>query len=109
MLLVEEGAEFLHLVIEGFEGRVGFEEFEQARLLLAGKAIGAHSQNSKRSAVILDVRGNLAAECHEVVNDNADDMEAVGDNASIGKPFFDEMAIGRAEVDADHTDPLSAL
>ena len=73
------------------------------------EAIGPHSQDGEGATVILNFRGNLSAEGHEVVNDNADDMEAIGDDPGIGEPFFNEAAVGGTQIDANHPDPLPAL
>ena len=38
---------------------------------------------------------------HEVVVDNAHDVEAVGDDPGIGEVAADDVAVGTGEVDAD--------
>jgi len=59
--------------------------------------------------VVFNLRGDLAAESHEVVDDNPDDMKAVGDDACIWEPCSDEMPVRRAKVDADHADLFATL
>ena len=59
--------------------------------------------------MVLDLRGDLAAESHEVVDDDADDVKAVGDDPSVGEPLFDKKAIRTAQIDANHLDPVSAF
>lgn len=109
MLLVEEGAEGLDALVEGFKGGVSLEEFQEALALDGSKSRGPHSKDGQGAAMVLNLWGDLAAKGHEVIKDDADDMEAVCDDASLWKPFFDEVAVGATEVDADHPHTLSAL
>jgi len=51
----------------------------------------------------------MARQLHEVVLDDADDMEAVGDDPGSGEGVFDEAAVGAGEVDADDPHLLPAL
>lgn len=59
--------------------------------------------------MVFNLRGDLTAESHEVVDHNPDDMKAVGNDASVWEPGSDEMTVRRAKVDADHADLLPAL
>lgn len=59
--------------------------------------------------MVFDVGSDLAVKLHEVVDDDANDMETVSHDPSVGEPFFNEVAVGRTEVDADHLNPLFTL
>jgi len=59
--------------------------------------------------MVLDVGGDLTGEDHEVMDDEANDMEAVGNDAGVGEPASDQGPVRAGEVDADHSDPLAPL
>jgi len=51
----------------------------------------------------------MAGQLHEVVLDDADDVEAVGHDPGVGEVAFDEAAVGGGEVDADDFHTFAAL
>ena len=108
VLLIEEGSQAVHLIVEGFEGWIGCEEFLEADFLSRREALGTHAQDGQGAAMVLDVGSDLAGEVHEMLDDNTDDMEAVGNDPCIGEPFADQGAVRAGEVDADDSDALAA-
>ncbi len=56
-----------------------FEEQAQAQAVLVAEVFWALAQGGQRGSVVLDGRNYLADQIHEVVEDEPDDVEAVGD------------------------------
>ena len=109
VLVAQQLAEGLHLVVERCEGGMGHEELVAALALAIREALGMLAHRSEAPAVVLKVRNNGAHEGQEVVLDEADDMEAVRHNAGPREVALDQCPVGAAEVDADHPDPLPPL
>jgi len=59
--------------------------------------------------VLLDRRGDLAAKIHEVMLDEADDMEAVCNDACVRKVLFNQCAVAGAHIHANDPDFVAAL
>lgn len=57
----------------------------------------------------LDLRGDLAGEFHEVVDDKTDDMEAISDNFCVGEVVLDEAPVRAGEIDTDDPYLVPAL
>jgi len=106
---IHEGAEGVHFFIEGFESWVFEEELEEAFMVKGGEVVGAFAQGSEQAPMVLDMRGDLTCEIHEVLDDETDDMEAVGDDFSIWEVGGDEAAVRTGEVDTDHAHLIFAL
>jgi len=104
----EQLAEASHLRVDGFEGGMAFEEFVQAASLGLGEPVGALAQGGEVSAVASEFGGDAPEEFHEVVEGQADDVEAVGDDACVGEVSADKGPVGGAHVDADHANPFPA-
>ena len=106
---IHEGTEGVHFFIEGFESWVFGEELEEACMVKSGEVVCAFAQGSKQAPMVLDLRGDLTSEIHEVLDDETDDMEAVGDDFSIWEVGGDEAAVRTGEVDTDHPHLILAL
>lgn len=59
--------------------------------------------------MLLDRRGDLAAKIHEVMLDEADDMEAVCNDACVRKVLFNQCAVAGAHIHANDPDFVAAL
>ena len=59
--------------------------------------------------MVLEFRNQEASELDEVMIDNADDVEAISDNARVGKVSLNESSVGTGEVDADELNAVPAL
>ena len=60
------------------------------------------SQGAKVAAMLFDGWSDLSKQFHEVVLNDAHDMEAIGDDASAREVALDECTIRRTQIDADH-------
>lgn len=58
--------------------------------------------------MVLELGSEEPRELDEVVIDDADDVEAIGDDAGLGKVSLHESPVGAGEVDADELNTLSA-
>lgn len=67
------------------------------------------AQGSEVTPVMLHVRNELANEIHEVLLDEADDVEAVCDDPRLGEVSSDQGAIGAAQIHADEADVFFAF
>jgi hypothetical protein len=67
------------------------------------------AQGGEQAPVVLEARDDLACEIHEAVLEDADDMEAVSDQARVRQPLPDKRALGAGEVDAGHPHLLPAV
>ncbi len=67
------------------------------------------AQGSERSPVMLHVGNELANEIHEVLLDEANDVEAVRDDPGLGEVSSDQRAIGAAQIHADDADVFLAF
>jgi len=106
---IHEGADGVHFFIEGFERGIFVEEVEEALMVKRSEVVGALAQGGQQAPVILDLGSDLAGKFHEVMDDDTDDMEAVGDDFCIWEVGGDEAAVRTGEVDADHTHLIPAL
>lgn len=59
--------------------------------------------------MLFDRRGDLAAKIHEVMLDEADDMEAVCNDACVRKVLFNQSAVAGAHIHANDPDFVAAL
>ena len=91
------------------EGQIALEEFMASPVLSLGEVVGSFSESGEASAVVLDVWGNGTKEGQEVMLNNADDVEAVGDDSCSGEVSSDERTVRVAQVDTDHANALSPL
>lgn len=58
------------------------------------------AQGGEVAAVLFEVDDQQARQCHEVVLNDAHDMEAVSDDARVGEVASDLAAVGAGEIDA---------
>ena len=58
---------------------------------------------------MLHVGNELANEIHEVLLDEANDVEAVRDDPGLGEVSSDQRAIGAAQIHADDADVFLAF
>ena len=77
MLVAKQFTQGVHLLVDGLEGGVGFEQFVAALVLSLGEASGVLAQGGETAAVVLELGSNGAHEDHEMVLNDSDDMEAV--------------------------------
>ncbi len=63
----------------------------------------------EQAAILAADRVDLAPAGEEVVVDDADDVEAIGDDGRIGKLPLDQRAVGGREIDADDAHLVLAL
>jgi hypothetical protein len=82
---------------------------EQAQAVPVGEMVRALAQGGQRAPVVFDLWSDLAHQFHEVVEDEPDDMEAVGDEDGVWEGTLDDAAVRAGEVDADDSDLLPAL
>lgn len=59
--------------------------------------------------MVLEPGSEEPRELDEVVIDNADDVEAIGDDPGLGKVSLNQSAVGAGEVDTDELNALAAL
>lgn len=67
------------------------------------------AQGRKVATVLFDRRGDLAAKIHEVMLDEADDMEAVCNDACLRKVLFNQRSVAGAHIHAHDPDFVAAL
>jgi hypothetical protein len=78
---------------------------DEAVILEISEAVGA-ALDGQRADFVFDLGGDLKAKSHEMVDDHAHDMKAVGDDPGVGETFANQGAIrvshpapfGRGEV-----------
>lgn len=94
VLLVHELADLVKVLIEGFENGVLDEEFLKSFLLPGVESRGLLAHGGEVAAMVLEFWNQEASELNEVTIDDADDMEAIGDDAGVGKVSLDESSVG---------------
>ncbi len=77
--------------------------------LIRSEAIRMFTQSSEEAIVFGDLGSDLSEELHEVMLNDADDMEAVGNDFSIGEVTFDESAVRGTQIDADNAHFIPAV
>jgi hypothetical protein len=100
---------FLHLVVDGVEGGVLVEETAEDFLLGGEEILWMGAQGGEVSPVMFHVRNELANKIHEVLLDEANDVEAVCDDSGPGEVSLDQRAIGTAQIHADEADVFFAF
>ena len=108
-LLTDEIAEGSHLVVERPQCRVLSEEILEALALVVSEPVGPFAQGGELAAVVVEIRDDGAEEFHEVMVDDAHDVEAIGHDPCPWEESADEGAVGVAHVDADELDAISPL
>ncbi len=73
------------------------------------QAAGMTSQCAKKASMVFELRNDLTHQVQEVVLENANNMEAIGDDARIGEPAPHQRPVSTGEVDADHLNLIAAL
>lgn len=101
---VHESAELVHLGMNGLECGVLIEEFLKLTLLSGCKSRRSFAHGDESAAVVFEFWGHCSGEGHEVMVDEAHDMETVGDDPGIGKEAADDIAVGAGEIDTDDSD-----
>ena len=109
MFNVQEGAQPMHGLIEGLESRVFGKEGLEAQAISGREVVLSFAQSPQEAAVVLDCGGNLAGQLQEVLDDNADDMEAIGNDLGSREVGSNQAAIGTGKIDANHANLVSAL
>lgn len=77
--------------------------------LLKGEVFWVHSQEVKDAALVSDFWVDLTGEVHEVVGDDADDVEAICDDFGVWEIASDDASVGEAQINADEFDLVAAL
>ena len=78
-------------------------------VLLVGREVVAMAAHEAEQAAVFGAGGiDLAPAGEEVVVDEADDVEAVGDDAGVGEVFADQGAVGAGQVHANDLDGFTA-
>jgi len=70
------------------------EEFLKSFLLPGVESRGLLAHGGEVAAMVLEFWNQEACELNEVMIDDADDMEAIGDDAGVGKVSLDESSVG---------------
>ena len=99
----------MHALVERGQCGVLLKEVLKAAELVWFHALWSRAQQGEMTAVAFDDRSDLAAEVHEVGEDDTHHVEAVGDNAGIGEPAPDHGAVRAGEIDANDPNPLPAF
>jgi hypothetical protein len=73
------------------------------------QSLGMFAQGRKVATVLFDRRGDLAAKIHEVMLNEADDMEAVCNDACLRKVLFNKRSVAGAHIHAHDPDFVAAL
>ena len=108
VFLQQQVAEALFETIDLVQRRVLGQICQQARLLLGFEVMAVAAHQGHPAAVLGAYGIDLAPARQEVMVDEADDMEAVGDDESIGEVDLNHGAIDRRQVHADDADlPLA--
>jgi hypothetical protein len=106
---IHEGTQGVHFLVDGLEGWMFGEELPEAQTIEVGEVVGAFAQSGEQASVVLDLRGDPAGQFHEVMEDEADDMEAIGDDFGVGEGAGDESPVRTGEIDTDHPHLVAAL
>lgn len=88
--------------MDGFECGVLFEESVKFLLLAGSESRRPLAHGGEAATIALKLRRDGTGQVHEVVVDDAHDMEAVSDDFGIGEVSADDVAVRAGEVDADH-------
>lgn len=67
------------------------------------------AEGGEVAPVVLEGNDQLSRQRHEVVLDDAHDVEQVGHDAGVGEVAPDDAAVGAGEVDTDDLDALAPL
>lgn len=109
VLVVHEHAELMHFFMQGLEDRVGGEELVEPGPLPFIEPFRRFAKGGEIAPVVLEVGDQLSRQGHEVVLDDAHDVEPVGHDAGVGEVAPDDAPVGAGKVDADDPDALAAL
>ena len=109
VLLQQQVAEPLLKPIDFVQRGVLRQIREQPYLLLGFEVMTMAPHQRHQSTVLRTGRVDLAPASQEVVVDETDHMEAVGDDESVGEVELDDGAIDRRQVHADDTNLIFAL
>ena len=93
----------MHLGVDGFESGVLVEEFLELALLGRCQVCRSFAHGGEAAAVVLEFWSNGPCELHEVMVNEAHDVETVGDDPGIGEVGADDVAIRAGEINADPT------
>ena len=107
--VLHEGSQSVHLLIDGFDGGILFEEAVSAQALLRSEFFRGFAQGGEAAAPVSDLRGDGAHELDTVLVDQANGVEAVGDDFGLGEPLANEPSVGTGQVDADQSDAFAAF
>lgn len=108
-LYADESSKSVHLLVNGLDSRELKEEVLQSKGTFGFEILGICPQEHAGTFFIAILAYDLPAKGDEMVLDDSHDMEAIGDDAGVWKPFFDDGSIGVAKVDADHFDAFPAF
>ena len=109
VLLVHELADLVKVLIERFENGVLSEEFLEPLLLPGVESRRLFTHGGEVAAMVLEFRNQEASELDEVMIDDAYDVEAISDNACVGKVSLNESSVGTGEVDANELNAVPSL
>ena len=109
VLLVHELADLVKVLIERFENGVLGEEFLEPLLLFGIESRRLLAHGREVAAMVLEFRNQEACELDEVMINDSNDVEAIGNDAGVGKVSLNESSVGTGEVDANELNTVPAL
>jgi hypothetical protein len=90
---------------DGMFGQIGC----QADFLLGFEIVAVAAHEAEQAAVLAGDRIDLPPGGQKMLIDEADDVEAVGDDTGVGEVLLHQSAIGDREIHAHHTHVLFGL
>ena len=96
------------MFVDGLKSGIFCEEVLEFFFLVGSETVGVLAQSGEEAGVLGDLGSDIPEELEEVVLDDADDVEAVGNDFCIGEVSFDDSAVGGAQIDTDNAHLIPA-
>ena len=109
VLLVHELADLVKVLIERFENGVLGEEFMEPLRLSGVESRRLLTHGREVAAMVLEFGNQETCELDEVMIDDSDDVEAIGNDTGVGKVSLNESSVGTGKVDANELNTVPAL
>ncbi len=109
VFLEEQVAEALFEAVDEVQGRVLGQIGQQAKALIGFEVVPMPSHQREQTAVLAARRIDLSPAGQEVVVDEPDDVEAIGDNDRLGEVLTHDGTVNHRQVHADDPNLLFAF
>ena len=106
-LQAQQSPELFLEFVDRLQDRMGLEEAKQPGTSGRIEPVAPSAQDTEPSAIPAERRAQLPGKFEQMLSDQPDGVESVGDDDGAREPAPDECAVAVGQIDANHAHPLA--